>query len=163
MAIPSFVMLLTLNLSHFHQRVIEGNGRAGDEVGIALVHVIVRHVLRIPRKAILRPRGLVDARRRGPNGIVSKRLAAERSAIVEDLHRIAVLKPALGHRLRVQLDARRVELREPRRTAEVGVHEESRAGLGKLQRILFHERIAVEDLVVLLPLGSAWPEWCWGS
>ncbi len=36
----------------------------------------------------------------------------------------------------------------------MGVHEESRAGLGKLQRILFHKRIAVEDLVVLLPLGK---------
>ena len=56
--------------------------------------------------------------------------------------------------IRDRLDARRVELREPRRTAEMGVHEESRAGLDKLQRILFHKRIAVEDLVVLLPLGK---------
>ena len=37
---------------------------------------------------------------------------------------------------------------------QVLVDWHERAGLGKLQRILFHKRIAVEDLVVLLPLGK---------
>ena len=98
----------------------------------------------------LGPLAFHGAHRAGTDRIIDANLALEFTAIVEAAHDIVVGKPARLRVFFVHLERGHVELLNPRGIDELLMDEELGAGLGELQRILLHKRIAFVGFVRIL-------------